>query len=175
MPPHEHSSEHAMPSRTSQSLPIRSNMLNSYCLAPEELRRQKDEVERKKAKAKRRSRKAAAAAASSSGDQLVTAVEGSRPETTSALQTSVPVPKTPIAFLFPGQGSQALGMLKVSTLVASHLRQQRGTRGDVGHEGYLLWPMLSADCDAGGKCLLWHYSQIAINFSVAVTSPSVNG
>ncbi len=133
MLPDEHSSEYAMPSCTSQSLPIRSNMLNSCCVGPEELRRQKDEVERKKAKAERRRRKAAAAAASSSGDQPVPAVEGSRLETTSALQTSVPVPKTSIAFLFPGQGSQALGMLKVSTFVASHLRQQRGTRGDVGH------------------------------------------
>merc|ERR1719321_1231757 len=57
---------------------------------PEELKREKDEADRKKAKAERKARRALL----ESG----------------ALQEARPVPKTPVAFLFPGQGSQKVGM-----------------------------------------------------------------
>lgn len=63
---------------------------------PEELKRAKDTAERKTAKEERRKAKAAALAAG-------------------VVMPSKPVAKnTPVAFLFPGQGSQAVGMLKES-------------------------------------------------------------
>ena len=63
---------------------------------PEVLKRARDEKERKEAKAERRKAKAAAAAAGV------------------ALPVKKPAPTGPIGFLFPGQGSQAVGMLKES-------------------------------------------------------------
>ena len=63
---------------------------------PEELKRVRDEKELKAAKTERRKAKAAAAAAGV------------------VLPVKKAVPQGPIAFLFPGQGSQAVGMLKES-------------------------------------------------------------
>ena len=54
----------------------------------------RDEAERKRGKEERRKAKADAAAAAAPAKPAA-------------------VPATPIAFLFPGQGSQAVGMLKV--------------------------------------------------------------
>ena len=56
----------------------------------------RDEAERKRGKEERRKAKAAADAAAAAAPAKPAAV-----------------PATPIAFLFPGQGSQAVGMLKV--------------------------------------------------------------
>lgn len=67
------------------------------CARAEELRRKRDGEERKAAKEERRRAKAEALA---SGVPLA-----AKPKA---------APATPIAFLFPGQGSQALGMLNVS-------------------------------------------------------------
>lgn len=62
----------------------------------EVLKRQRDEKERRAAREERRKAKAAAEAAAAAAPP--------RPP---------PVAQTPVAFLFPGQGSQAVGMLKV--------------------------------------------------------------
>lgn len=69
----------------------------------EEVRRAKDLAERKKAKEERRKARTAAAEAGA----------GASAASSSAAAAKPPVPATPIAFLFPGQGSQAVGMLKV--------------------------------------------------------------
>lgn len=69
----------------------------SHCA--EELKRKRDEEEKKRAKEERRAARAAAAAAAAAG----VAAAPAKPK----------VPATPIGFLFPGQGSQAVGMLKV--------------------------------------------------------------
>ena len=66
----------------------------SCCCTTEELKRQRDAEERQRAKEERRKAKAEAAASG-------------------AAPAKPAVPATPIAFLFPGQGSQAVGMLKV--------------------------------------------------------------
>lgn len=85
-------------------------MLTSWDCA-EEIRRQKDDAERKKAKAERRRRKAAAAARGvEAGTDNNAATHSSQP----AAAKAPAVPDTPIAFLFPGQGSQVVGMLKVT-------------------------------------------------------------
>ena len=65
----------------------------------EELKRQRDAAELKKGKEQRRAARVAADAAAAAG-----------PATPAAKPAA---PATPIAFLFPGQGSQAVGMLKV--------------------------------------------------------------
>lgn len=64
---------------------------------PEQIKRERDAAARKAAKAEHRRAKAAALAA------------GGLPATKKA-----PAPAGPIAFLFPGQGSQAVGMLNQS-------------------------------------------------------------
>lgn len=67
----------------------------------EEIKRARDEVERKKRKEEKRKRQAVIEAG---------------PETVAASPAQVAVAQvaaTPVAFLFPGQGSQAVGMLKV--------------------------------------------------------------
>ncbi|EFN56454.1 hypothetical protein CHLNCDRAFT_22513 [Chlorella variabilis] len=66
----------------------------------EELKRQRDAAELKKGKEQRRAARVAADAAAAAG-----------PATPAAKPAA---PATPIAFLFPGQGSQAVGMLKES-------------------------------------------------------------
>ena len=71
----------------------------SPCPLAEVAWRKRQEEERKRAKEERRKAKAAAAAAG----------EGAAP-------AKPAVPATPVAFLFPGQGSQAVGMLKVGRL-----------------------------------------------------------
>ncbi|KAL4449353.1 hypothetical protein ABPG77_006997 [Micractinium sp. CCAP 211/92] len=71
---------------------------------PEEVRRAKDLAERKKAKEERRKARTAAAEAGA----------GASAASSSAAAAKPPVPATPIAFLFPGQGSQAVGMLRES-------------------------------------------------------------
>lgn len=75
--------------------------------AAEEVRRARDLAERKKAKEERRKARAAAAEAGASAAAAPAAASGA------AAAAKPPVPATPIAFLFPGQGSQAVGMLKV--------------------------------------------------------------
>jgi [acyl-carrier-protein] S-malonyltransferase len=67
----------------------------------EEIRRKKDEEDRKKQKAERRKRREAATAAAKNGG-VIEEID----DTPDGLNT-------PMAFLFPGQGSQAIGMLKV--------------------------------------------------------------
>jgi [acyl-carrier-protein] S-malonyltransferase len=69
------------------------------CHPAEELKRRRDAAAAKEAKAARRKAREAA-------DTAATAA----PAASSAKPS---VPATPIAFLFPGQGSQAVGMLKV--------------------------------------------------------------
>lgn len=64
-------------------------------LQTEVLKRQRDEAERKRTREERRKAKAAAEAAAASAPPKPVAPAG------------------PVAFLFPGQGSQAVGMLKV--------------------------------------------------------------
>ncbi|XRB03005.1 S-malonyltransferase [Pycnococcus provasolii] len=66
---------------------------------PEVVKREKEEAEKQAEKEARRARRAAAAAAAAS-------------EPASALPAATP--QTPYAFLFPGQGSQAVGMLKAA-------------------------------------------------------------
>lgn len=68
--------------------------------AAEVLKRARDEAELKKAKEERRKAPAAA-------DVAATTAPAATP-------ARAKVQETPIAFLFPGQGSQAVGMLKVS-------------------------------------------------------------
>jgi len=63
---------------------------------PEELKRAKDEEDRKREKKERKEKKAALAA---------------NPALAASMQQSA-TPNTPVAFLFPGQGSQAVGMVK---------------------------------------------------------------
>lgn len=67
-------------------------------LLTEELKRQRDAAARKAAKEEHRKAKAAALAA---GTLLTT-------------KKKAPAPSGPIAFMFPGQGSQAVGMLNQS-------------------------------------------------------------
>jgi hypothetical protein len=83
-------------------------LLPVHAAAAEELKRKREEEERKRYKEERRKAKLAEAAARLGG--------------TSAAPTKPAVPATPIAFLFPGQGSQAVVMLKVC----------RGARGCCG-------------------------------------------
>ncbi len=68
----------------------------------EEIKRAKDEVERKKRKAEKRKTQAVIEA----GPETMVAAS---PAPAAVAQVAA----TPVAFLFPGQGSQAVGMLKV--------------------------------------------------------------
>lgn len=65
--------------------------------------------------AARKERKAAKRAAKERAATVIEEATEAAPATGSAA-----VPSTPIAFLFPGQGSQALGMLNVRPLHTSH-------------------------------------------------------
>ena len=73
----------------------------------EEAWRAKETKARKARKAERRAKKAAAAAAVGTIQEL----PADKPA--APVASPKPAPQTPIAFLFPGQGSQAVGMLKV--------------------------------------------------------------
>lgn len=73
---------------------------------PEDVKRAKDEAARKAAKEERKKAKAAARAAQATADAAT------EPTTTTAVAAPRPPPQGPVAFLFPGQGSQAVGMLK---------------------------------------------------------------
>lgn len=75
----------------------------------EELKRAEDEVERQKMKEERRKKKALQAAGKA-------AVPAALPSQSAAVAapTKAQVPDALVAFLFPGQGSQTVGMLKVS-------------------------------------------------------------
>ncbi|BDA43424.1 Malonyl CoA-acyl carrier protein transacylase [Coccomyxa sp. Obi] len=75
---------------------------------PEEIKRAKDEVEHKKMKEERRKKKALQAA----GDAGKPAAQSGPEAAAVAAPAKAQVPDTPVAFLFPGQGSQAVGMLK---------------------------------------------------------------
>jgi [acyl-carrier-protein] S-malonyltransferase len=66
---------------------------------PEDAKRARDEAARRAARAARRAAKAAGPAA---------------PAPAAAAVAKAPAPQGPVAFLFPGQGSQAVGMLKES-------------------------------------------------------------
>jgi len=64
---------------------------------PEVMKRRKDEEDRKREKRERKEKQAAIAA---------------NPALAASLQPTSAAPNTPIAFMFPGQGSQAVGMAK---------------------------------------------------------------
>ena len=83
---------------------------------PEEQKRAKDEKERKEAKAARRKAKAEAVAAG------VT------------LPVKKPAPTGPIGFLFPGQGSQAVGMLKESKDLPAVKKMLDTAKGILGYD-----------------------------------------
>lgn len=81
----------------------------------EERRRAIEEAARKEKKAVKKAAKEAAAAVPAIAAGPTAAVLA--PVATVAMSAPAHiVPKTPIAFLFPGQGSQALGMLDVRTI-----------------------------------------------------------
>jgi hypothetical protein len=87
----------------------------------EALKREKDTVLRRKLRAEKKARRAALEAAAASGESLKAkgppeAIEEIPSAVTivPAAVPALPVKSTPVAFLFPGQGSQAVGMLKVS-------------------------------------------------------------
>jgi [acyl-carrier-protein] S-malonyltransferase len=77
----------------------------------EEVKRGKDEVERKKRKAEKQRQKALQEAAGAAA--LEQQAETLAPS--EAVPAAMATPVTPVAFLFPGQGSQAVGMLKVTS------------------------------------------------------------
>lgn len=77
------------------------------CFGAEDVKRKQELAERKTKKQQRRQQKAVAAAAATFKSTSSSAAPGT---------ASKPTPAGPIAFLFPGQGSQALGMLKVLLL-----------------------------------------------------------
>ncbi len=79
----------------------------------EDVKRAKDEEVRQKQKEERRKQKAAAEAAAKAGKPVEKAT-GKAAVAAPAATPAPAVPQTPIAFLFPGQGSQAVGMLKVT-------------------------------------------------------------
>jgi len=81
---------------------------------PEEEKRVKDEEERKVAKAERRKAKAEALAAGVVLQSSAAAAGQADASGASSGGVAGAVKDTPIAFLFPGQGSQAVGMLKES-------------------------------------------------------------
>ena len=74
---------------------------------PEELKRAREEQDRKAAKEERRKAKLAAKSSKTSSYS-----SSSSATTTAAIPTKKKVVEGPITFLFPGQGSQAVGMLK---------------------------------------------------------------
>lgn len=76
-------------------------------LLAEAIWRAKETKVRKARKAERRARKAAAASAVGTIQELPV------DNPAEPVAPPKPAPQTPIAFLFPGQGSQAVGMLKV--------------------------------------------------------------
>ena len=83
------------------------------------LKRAKDDVIRKKLRAEKKARRAALEAAGVPVEPTVSdmpTIRGHAPPPSKAAVPAalvVPVKATPVAFLFPGQGSQAVGMLKV--------------------------------------------------------------
>ena len=88
-------------------------------LSAEDLKRKRDAEERKAAKEERRKAKAAAEAAGAS------AAVAPKPAA---------VPVTPIAFLFPGQGSQAVGMLKESQGLPEVKKMLQAAREVLGYD-----------------------------------------
>lgn len=91
--------------------PVAPN-LSRIVQSAEDIRRAQETKERKAAKAERRRRKAAAAAGIGSIQELPASTGSDKAADPAAVQQRAP--QTPVAFLFPGQGSQAVGMLKVS-------------------------------------------------------------
>lgn len=85
-------------------------------MSPEEVRRKQEIAERKAKKEKRKQEKLSAAESSAAQKASVPAVT---PQSEAA-QTRKPAPTGPVAFVFPGQGSQAVGMLKVHLLHSLH-------------------------------------------------------
>ena len=87
----------------------------------EVLKRAKDDVIRKKLRAEKKERRAALEAAGVPVEPTVSdmpTIRGHLPPPSKAAAPAAPVAPakaTPVAFLFPGQGSQAVGMLKVSS------------------------------------------------------------
>ena len=73
----------------------------------EDVRRKQELAERKAKKEKRRQQKAAEAEAAAAALQASSSTAAAAPASSA--------PTGPIAFMFPGQGSQAVGMLKVTT------------------------------------------------------------
>ncbi len=90
-------------------------------MCAEEIKRAKDEVERKKVKEERRKEKALQAA----GDAAKPAAQSAPEAAAVAAPAKAQMTDTPVAFLFPGQGSQAVGMLKVGcSLVLLNINSQ---------------------------------------------------
>lgn len=103
------------------------------CDVAEEKRRKIDEAARKEKKAAKRAAK----------ERGATLIEEA-PEATPAA-VSETAAKTPIAFVFPGQGSQALGMLNVRLLVSAYYTSACQPRFS------LLWGTLMRLCSSIGK------------------------
>lgn len=98
---------------------------------PEETKRARDAAERKAAKAARREARA-------KGLSFATA------PTEASVSRSKPTPTGPIAFLFPGQGSQAVGMLKESSHLPAVARMLEVAKDILGYD-------LLALCNQGPK------------------------
>ena len=76
-------------------------------------KRAKDRVIRKQLRAERKARKAALEAKDAAGAGAAPSAEPAPAAQSSAAAPVAPAKDTPVAFLFPGQGSQAVGMLQV--------------------------------------------------------------
>ena len=82
----------------------------------EVLKRAKDRVIRKQQKAERKARKAALEGKDAAPADTAPSAEPAPAAPSSAAVPAAPVKDTPVAFLFPGQGSQAVGMLQVGAM-----------------------------------------------------------
>lgn len=90
--------------RPGLSTEVRIIMICLPAFSAEAVKSKKDKEERQRLKAERRRKQAAAVAVT---------VDAAASVSIAARPSSIKAPDTPIAFLFPGQGSQAVGMLKV--------------------------------------------------------------
>ena len=117
-------------------------------LHAEVLKRAKDDIIRKKLRAEKKARRAALEAAGVPVEPTTSDMPTIRghlpPSSTKTAPVSpaapaastAPVKATPVAFLFPGQGSQAVGMLKVDPAVQEHCKMCSRSLSVLS----LLWP-----------------------------------
>ena len=84
-------------------------------------KRAKDKEERRRLKAARQARQAGVSLTVNAGAPVSSPASSPTKQDAPAAVAAAPtpVPATPIAFLFPGQGSQAVGMLKVHLMASS--------------------------------------------------------